>query len=225
MKTDILKTIAKIHKESKEVIAWYNFKDVLYKTTLNLKTYKKDKFELIFAVHPDEMFWLKQMISGDDKINFYAPSESIAFCSEFIELGEDYLRCKIPNEIMEFDRREGKRVHPETLITMYIQNEELGKSYNCFEIGINGFSILLRQNDRKKYNISEKHRVIINLLKTQIICDCEIVNSYNLRPFSIEKDPYARKRVSFKIVSIEESDKNMLSDFIIGHSQIFKSTV
>src|SRR3989339_471342 len=135
--------IKKLQESREKMMAFYSFDHHLLQAEVVLSSYKSDKDSLLFKFDERAAYYLREMISGDNRINLFIPSKSITIITTFKEISTDgILTTSFPQKIIKFDRRNTKRILPNSVIE--IKATSKGRSFieRCFDISPRGLSII-----------------------------------------------------------------------------------
>ena len=212
MKIDVLETLKRIQQSNQLVIAWYSFNGHVIQAELNIKAIRKDRNELVFVPKWDSLDYLQQLISGQGKISFFAPEDSLVFIAELRLLGDDgLLTVSMPEKHFFHDRRKDQRV--DLLSSLWVSFEKSSLKKRCLDISGGGFSIVVSQAERmllKQIGSS----VSLNLGENCLNLEIELSNELKLRPYMLEKCPYGGFRLAFSFINLNDLLKKRLNDFL-----------
>jgi hypothetical protein len=221
---EALAAIKEAMEKKQTVLCWYVLNDHTVKAELTVLNFHPNKDEIVFKPMPGSLPYLKQMISGSGKMNFFLPCQSCTFSSELKSLDENGKLVTSLPEVFRFnDRRSGHRVDLE--MTIWADFEINGKKYHkkCFDLGAGGLSIVFSNLEHFRGRINQSlDSIELTVGKNKIETKCQIVNILKLTPYKLDNCPYGGSRVSFKFLKLKEKDKETLEGIVMSHLGLIK---
>lgn len=212
MKIDILESLLKIQKNNQIILAWYAFNGHLLQAELRLKTIRKDRNDLVLVPQWDSLDYLQQLISGQGRINFYVPDESLVFISELKLLDEQgILTVGMPEKYFLHDRRRDQRI--DLLPSLSISFEGISLAKRCLDISSGGFSLVISQQERRLFKLSE-YQVTLTNGELSLQLEANLSNELKLRPYMLDKCPYGGFRLAFSFLNMNDLTRKRLDDLI-----------
>jgi hypothetical protein len=127
---------------------WFTVNYSLVQLPVTCSSVNKIKNKINFLIESQYQEYFKSMLGGSLNINFYIPSVSLNFTSEFLSLNEKTLSVSFPHFYKKYDQRKSSRAiidgeHVE--ISLADQGKIISK--RCYDISSGGFSIILNKNE------------------------------------------------------------------------------
>ncbi|MEI8345824.1 MAG: hypothetical protein WCG27_00025 [Pseudomonadota bacterium] len=215
-KDNIERVLIEALKEGNKLIGWYDTPEGLLRAELKIKSLSVVRKEIVLSPLAGSYFYLKEIITGSGKINFYAPLSGLVFTSEVIRFPEKGpLVVAFPKEHLFDERRQLNRIDCANLdlwINFGHDNKSMRKK--CYDISIGGFSVLFAKTDKfpwKEQTVLEQVTLVANSQKE--IFTAEILGIHNIDPYALKNYPYGGRRVSFKFLNTSKAQKDFIHQF------------
>lgn len=203
--------------------AWQSIGGIIEKCELKIKAYRKDYNEIEFELGVNQEEKLAKVVSGNRKVNIYAPEMSVSFSSEIKSITEDKkIKLYLPTDYTFYDRRKQERIEPTK--TCYVTFEHNKQTYrkSIFDISLGGIAIILPKSDKVLINKGKQFGVFtldIGLKKIKVKAEC--TGSFNIDRFKFDNLPYGGYKVAFRFVEISKEDKAFIAEFVT-HQKILQ---
>ena len=219
LRTDIKKCIdllRKVWRDKKTVLAWDIEKDHLKSFELTIKEISDRNQKIVLVPSDESADWdgIQKIVRGSGILNFYLPSESVVFRSELLNLEHDYLVVRYPNRWMFEERRRHERYESIGNVQLYFSvGKKRVKPFSVFDLSKTGLSIILPRGEGHNFSQGESiEKAVLVLDGEKIPLALEVKNILGLKPYELEKLPYAGKKVGLRFTS----DVQEVADFIDG---------
>lgn len=215
-KKDFDKKIIEAIKKGYSAVAWNTFDGVVEKCDLKLRALRKDYSEIELECIPENVEKLKNIISGNVMVKIFIPELSISFKSKIKSATSiEKMKLAIPEEFSFYERRQHIRVNPERLSFAYISYTQHALRSQIHDISLGGFSVILAKSNKVSIEAKKKfEKVSIEVYGRKIVADIECTNSITLDNYKVESLPYGGFKVSFRFLSMNQLDREYLSDYI-----------
>ena len=222
---DLVKILLELQQNKFEVMAWYIFEETMIQTDLTVNTIRKDRGEIVFKASEDSFPYLKQMVSGSEKINFYIPCEGCIFSSDLKNLQNNgLLFVSLPTSHSFLERRAEERVHCDSFIWVSFESEGKKFTKKCHDIGMGGISLLFSKSEKPNINVKQLFSGMKIFWGEQEIIVASQVNGVNkIGKFESEEYPYGGSRIMFKFVSFGKDGKNRLKKLLSSYDGLAKN--
>lgn len=190
---------------------------------------EKDESNKTFKFHlkEDESIEnIKKILANKDRVTLFNKRRALSFNTTINDnlLDKSHsLILNFPEGIVEFDRRETKRVLLGNPIIVNVSTDLKKYRKNVYDLGEGGFSILFGKTEVVDF-VEKKtlSNCLFYLGRNELAFDCEVVKVFSIKPYEFENFPYGGTRVSFKFVNLHENIRNVILLYM-GDNDIFSS--
>jgi hypothetical protein len=207
---------------SELVIAWYSIGPRIIKCEMHIKGVRRRRKELCLVPVVGQEYYLDQIISGQDSVKIYLPIAALFFSSHLIGLNSDgELLISMPYDYQFRERRQVTRIVPDLPVRVTIGVGHSSITTNCNDLGTNGFSLLLAKKDRHVFHQgAHLNGVIVNIGDSKLNLDVLVIGVLKLKPYQLERFPYADVRVAFSFQALQTAQLGVLDKFIASYIQV-----
>lgn len=175
----------------------------------------KDQFHLKLEISPIYTSHLESFVGGSGQLNFISPQECLMWKCEYRQVTQETqsleLHISIPKDEYFYDRREFARYEflGEKIFSIKRGDKVLKKQ--CHDISAGGFSVLMSSQEEPFFK-GEGFELLISDKPPGL--KLKMTALKKMKPFELEKNPYALARVSFEFIEINEEWKKSIESFI-----------
>lgn len=221
---EITSIISNAFKQKEAFYVWYATPFQLIKANLEISTYRKRKKEIVFRPFPDSVHFLRQIISGKEKLNLYMTIQSYYFTISFKELNADGLLIGgWPEELTFYNRRKKPRSLPDNSrpIQVKFKTNEKVLLKNCYDIGTGGFSLVFSKSEHIEFQKDELLKKIeIKIEKSSILVNCRVKEFRKLELYLLENHPYGGQRAAFQFIDLDPKSLEKINKYLEEHRMI-----
>ena len=206
-----------VQKKSSEMFVWAIKNDHVIKASAKIIILRDNNLRV--KIDKQDLPYLMNIFSGSLEVNFLVPDLSLIFQSEFVSFDDETLSVRTTGFFKTYERRMGERIDPlvNVKVEFNIQSKMVLKE--VFDLSEGGFSIVLAQSDRIKFDETE-YEVKAHYLNEVHSCKVKLLEELKLTPFMIERCPYAGRRFSFKFIKIETKFKEKIKDMVAASKNL-----
>ncbi|MCB9060427.1 MAG: PilZ domain-containing protein [Halobacteriovoraceae bacterium] len=221
LKKDPLKAIAEAVKNKEEGYSWYAFHSNIIKAELVVETIRKDRNEVVIRPLPGSIAYLQEMIAGQEYLNVCLPKSSLVFTSKIKWMNDEgKLLLSLPEKYSFSERRREERIEPNS--SVLVNFKYLGNQVrkNCLDLGLGGFSIVFAKSEGQ---VLDRGKIIDNIeirFNDELLeVNCKVTSILILKPYMIDRVPYAGSRVSFQFVDLTPVQKEKIEIFLKSYEE------
>ncbi len=175
----------------------------------------KDQFHLKLEISPFYISHLESFIGGSGQLNFISHQECLMWKSEYRQVSQAKenleLLISIPTNDIFYERREFARYEFLAEKTFSIKKGDKIVKKQCHDISAGGFSVLMTSQEETFFK-GEGFELLTSEKAPAL--KLKLTALKKMKPFELEKNPYALARVSFEFVDINDEWKKSIESFI-----------
>lgn len=195
------------------------------KIELNFLQFDEGSGKIFFEINKNRLEELKKVMAFSKKLTLFFPRRSLSIIAEkpvLDQKNQNILFFDIPDIMYYYERRKNPRVKlVKPLQVNFPENLRVFKA-NCYDVGIDGFSVFFTSSIKPNYGLFKKEMVINGIGMPQFgegfLIGAKVVNVLLTKPFELEEHPYEGLRVSFQILDFDESIKPVLQSYMHENS-------
>lgn len=220
--------LKELKKNGESLFAWKLFGKNKLSVPIGIEKILNTNDQLQVVCQERNLALLNQIISGEEVLNFFIPSEDILFQTKILKfLGEDLLLVSLPHRYAQVERRKHLRwkvvldssIKVRFKIKYKIFNTERGQAFekSCFDISAGGVSININKSETKFFSISDRiSNLELHLGKNIFKLSAHVVNVIEIVPNKINQRLYKGWKICLKFDKLSSLDQEKINLFVFG---------
>lgn len=233
-KKSILARLKEIQLSKQELYVWRILGDKKVTAKVEIKIIKNTRDEVIFDVKPENENQVRDIITGVEFVNFYAPKGNILFRTEFKFYSADMkLVTSFPKAIAMQERRESLRLRVDEFNVKVNFQKDLKKrtislkdfDKTCFDLSTGGISFIMTATEARYFEIGDKiFYANIYYENIKIDSDLTLVNLIPIEPNDHNQLAYKGFKACFSFIRISDEDKERIDTFVMSKIDMSKAS-
>lgn len=232
----IFSIINDVKIKEKNVVGWKIVAGKKITTDLTIKIIRKFNGEMVLS--PKSSYQrniLESMITANNKLNIFFPTEMVLFQSEVKEYNERGVTIDIPDMIAQLDRRQYLRYKVEEDVQVEIEFKKNKSGVNdilqkfkkqCFDISAGGLSFYVSKTEYSYFRRGdeiEQIDLIMDGKKVKIAA--EIINIFDQEPDSRNGLFYKSWKICLQYSKIQEDTRKKINDFVFQNVDFVEDVI